>query len=84
MSDPPHYGSPVDDLDLSCKHYRNCQRCAQQEFGDMCVGEFEKYEYGEANEWDLVSSLVNFCSHTFFSSVATMQTHVNVPYVSVI
>ena len=84
MSDPPHYGSPVDALDHGCKVYRNCQRCAQLKFGETCIGEFQKYEYGEANEWDLVSSLVNFCSYTFFSSVATVQTHVIVPYVSVI
>ena len=83
MSDMPTYGKAIDPLDHGCKVYRDCQRCARFQFGQECIGEFHKYRYGEANG-EKVSSLVNFCLYTLFSSVLTMQTHVNVPFASVI
>lgn len=48
MSDPGH-GRPVDALDVVCKQYKDCQRCARERFGDTCIGEFVKYRYGERN-----------------------------------
>ena len=45
----PTYGAPVDELDRGCKFYRDCQRCAREHFGDTCIGEFQRYQYGEAN-----------------------------------
>lgn len=48
MSDPGH-GPPVDGLDAVCKAYKDCQKCARQTHGDMCIGEFVRYKYGEKN-----------------------------------
>jgi len=48
MSDPGH-GPPVDALDTVCKAYKDCVKCARQEYGEMCIGEFVKYKYGEKN-----------------------------------
>ena len=44
MSDPG-YGKPVDDLDAVCKKYKDCVKCAKQEFGEMCIGEFVRVSY---------------------------------------
>lgn len=46
MSDPGH-GPPVDALDTVCKAYKDCQKCARQAHGNMCIGEFVRYKYGE-------------------------------------
>ena len=83
MSDMHTYGSPVDALDRGCKNYKDCQRCTREHFGEMCAGEFVEYRFRVENG-EIVSSLVNLCSYTFFSSVSTRQTHVHVPYASVI
>merc|ERR1711881_732550 len=48
MSDPGH-GPPVDALDTVCKAYKDCVKCARMTYGDMCIGEFVKYKYGEKN-----------------------------------
>ena len=42
-------GKPVDALDTACKAYKDCQLCARMKHGDMCLGEFVKYKYGEQN-----------------------------------
>ena len=39
------FGRPVDELDSVCKAYKDCLKCARREFGDMCIGEFVKYDY---------------------------------------
>ena len=44
MSDPG-LGRPVDELDSVCKSYKDCLKCARRQFGDMCIGEFVKYDY---------------------------------------
>lgn len=36
-------GAPLDALDSVCKAYKECQKCARQRFGDMCIGEFVRY-----------------------------------------
>jgi len=43
------YGRPVDALDTVCKQYKECQKCARAKYGDMCIGEFVEYTYGEQN-----------------------------------
>jgi len=48
MSDMGH-GRPVDDLDTVCKAYKECQKCARDKHGNMCIGEFVAYKYGERN-----------------------------------
>ena len=45
MSDPGH-GRPVDELDVVCKAYKDCLKCARWAYGDMCIGEFVQYKYG--------------------------------------
>ena len=42
MSDPGH-GPPVDELDTVCKQYKDCQKCARMTHGEMCIGEFVRY-----------------------------------------
>ena len=44
MSDPG-LGRPVDELDSVCKAYKDCLKCARRQYGDMCIGEFVKYDY---------------------------------------
>lgn len=44
MSDPG-FGPPIDALDVVCKQYKDCQKCARLRFGDECIGEFVKYNY---------------------------------------
>ena len=36
-------GAPLDALDAVCKAYKECQKCARQQFGEMCIGEFVRY-----------------------------------------
>ncbi|CAG5080363.1 Oidioi.mRNA.OKI2018_I69.PAR.g9556.t1.cds [Oikopleura dioica] len=36
-------GAPVDALDSVCKQYKECLKCAREEFGEMCIGEFVSY-----------------------------------------
>lgn len=38
-------GPPVDELDSSCKRYKECLKCAQMEFGEDCVNELKKYKF---------------------------------------
>lgn len=48
MSDPGH-GPPISPLDAVCKQYKDCQKCARMAHGDMCIGEFVRYKYGQKN-----------------------------------
>lgn len=45
MSDMGH-GVPIDPLDKVCKKYKECLKCAREEYGEECIGEFVKYKYG--------------------------------------
>ena len=29
-------GKPVDDLDVTCQHYKQCQKCARMTHGEVC------------------------------------------------
>ena len=42
MSDPG-LGAPVDELDTTCKRYKDCLKCAMAEFGQNCLPEFISY-----------------------------------------
>jgi len=44
MSDPGK-GPPVDALDAVCKQYKDCLKCARMEYGEQCIGEFQRYSY---------------------------------------
>lgn len=39
-------GAPLDDLDKTCKQYKECLLCARMQYGDECIGEAVKYTYG--------------------------------------
>ena len=42
MSDPSK-GQPVDEMDTTCKRYKDCLKCARMNHGDVCIGEFHQY-----------------------------------------
>lgn len=42
MSDPGK-GPAVDALDATCKRYKDCLKCARNNHGEACIGEFTKY-----------------------------------------
>ena len=44
MSDPG-LGAPVDELDTTCKRYKDCLKCAMAEFGQNCLPEFVRYGF---------------------------------------
>ena len=44
MSDPGKE-PPVDALDAVCKQYKDCLKCARMEYGEQCIGEFQRYSY---------------------------------------
>merc|ERR1712176_402510 len=44
MSDMGH-GAPLDALDVVRRAYKECQKCARQVHGDMCIGEFVEYNH---------------------------------------
>jgi hypothetical protein len=60
MSDPGH-GPPVDALDTVCKAYKDCVKCAKQEHGQMCIGEFVRYKYGEKNNEKYCKDAASTC-----------------------
>jgi hypothetical protein len=37
-------GKPVDTFDKVCQEYKNCQKCAREEHGETCIGEFINYD----------------------------------------
>jgi len=37
-------GAPADDLDKVCQEYKNCQKCAREQHGETCIGEFIRYK----------------------------------------
>ena len=41
----PGLGAPVDQLDQTCKSYKDCQACARAQYGSNCVVELVKYDY---------------------------------------
>lgn len=43
------HGRPVDQLDGACKTHKECLKCARKTHGEICIGEFTKYKYGEKN-----------------------------------
>jgi len=40
-------GKPVDELDVTCQHYKQCQKCARMTYGEECIGEMVKYEWAQ-------------------------------------
>lgn len=81
MSDPGH-GPPVDSLDRVCKEYKDCQKCARQEFGEMCIGEFVRYRYGERNGEKFCRDSVNSCDRALCEcDLAFAKAHVSEAHV---
>merc|ERR1712048_134918 len=44
MSDPG-LGPPVDALDGTCKQYKDCNKCVQEQFGKECIQESTEYSF---------------------------------------
>ena len=45
MLSSPGYGASLDQLDKTCKDYRDCLACASEEFGQMCAAEIRKVRF---------------------------------------
>ena len=41
----PGWGQAVDSLDVVCKAYKDCQKCAEEQHGETCIGEIVRYDY---------------------------------------
>ena len=39
-------GKPVDALDAVCKAHKECIHCARQEYGEKCIPDFKRYQFG--------------------------------------
>jgi len=46
LSDPGK-GAPVDELDRVCLTFKQCTKCAKQQFGEDCISEFNRYAFSE-------------------------------------
>jgi len=57
-------GVPVDNLDVGCQAYKNCQKCVRLEHGDDCIGEMVQYQ------WKYSKKLVDFMSRDAAGSCA--------------
>ncbi|CBY09052.1 unnamed protein product [Oikopleura dioica] len=42
LSDPGK-GQPVDELDTVCQKFKQCAKCAKEEFGESCISEMIRY-----------------------------------------
>lgn len=60
MSDPGH-GPPVDELDTVCKQYKDCQKCARMTHGEMCIGEFVRYNLRIGNNGPVCRNEAGSC-----------------------
>jgi len=60
MSDPGH-GPPVDELDNVCKQYKDCQKCARMTHGEMCIGEFVRYNFRIGNNGPVCRNNAGSC-----------------------
>ena len=57
-------GKPKDALDVACKAWKDCQRCARTEFGDECIGEFVMYKFGYQDGETFCSDHINSCDRS--------------------
>jgi len=57
----PGKGRPVDELDDTCKKFKDCLRCAKDQFGDSCIGEFVRYKYGEVGRHKICKDSAGTC-----------------------
>ncbi|CAG5105348.1 Oidioi.mRNA.OKI2018_I69.chr1.g2050.t1.cds [Oikopleura dioica] len=61
MSEMGH-GKPIDQLDVSCHKYKQCQKCVRKEFGSECIGEFVKYSWGTRRREAYCEDAVGTCA----------------------
>ena len=54
-------GAPLDELDAVCKAYKECQKCARQRFGEMCIGEFVRYGMNMVNGYPVCTDNGDTC-----------------------
>ena len=54
-------GAPLDELDAVCKAYKECQKCARQRFGEMCIGEFVRYGMDMVNGYPVCNDNGDTC-----------------------
>ncbi|CAG5079698.1 Oidioi.mRNA.OKI2018_I69.PAR.g9327.t1.cds [Oikopleura dioica] len=61
-------GTPKDGLDSKCKRYKDCQKCAREEFGESCIGEFVQYtwKYSRKQGDFITRDAVGTCENALF------------------
>lgn len=42
-------GAPLDELDRTCKEYRECLQCAAEQFGTSCANESREVSFAFGN-----------------------------------
>lgn len=57
-------GTPMDALDVVCRAYKECQKCARQNFGQECLGEFYSYGYTNDNTQTVCTDDANSCKRS--------------------
>jgi hypothetical protein len=55
------HGKPTDALDAACQRYKECQKCARQEHGETCIGEFTKYKFNLSGAHPVCKDQVDTC-----------------------
>ena len=72
------WGRPVDALDMVCKTYKNCQKCARERHGERCIGEFVAYKYGEKEGDKFCKNAENTCDRALCEcDLAFAKAHVS-------
>ena len=73
------HGKPVDVLDVVCKRYKDCQRCARDRHGALCFDEFVRYRYDEANDEKFCKDKPGTCDRALCEcDLAFAKAHVEV------
>lgn len=62
------HGAPKDDMDQTCRVYKDCHRCVRGQFGERCNGELKKYNWKwSTKESDFISANdVGSCARSLF------------------
>ena len=68
MSEMGH-GHPVDELDRSCRSYKECQKCVREKQGETCIAELRKYKWNPVGTDAFSTENAGTCERSGFSSI---------------